>query len=264
MNHTPAVALRAPGRAIARPGHPHLARGPGPMPLRAPERKSAGGLMQLELECELKFDDAAAGEGTIEGYASKWDLLDRGGDIVRAGAFKKSIARWKKQKAMPPMLWQHDPHTPIGVWLDLFEDDVGLYAKGQLFLDIPKAAECRALIKGKAVRGLSIGYLTMDSDYDRATGARFLKEVDLWEISPVTFPMLPEALIAGVKSDFDPRQLEQALREEAGLSHNQAKAAVSILRKHTLRDVGANEPGSCDGKSDVLMAIRRTIADLQA
>lgn len=230
-------------------------------PVRAPERKdSPATVAHLDFGCEFKFADGDDGAGVIEGYASVFGLLDRGGDIVQAGAFRKSLADWKRKKQMVPMLWHHDPHQPIGVWTELTEDDKGLKVTGQLFLDVPKAAEVRAYIKGGAVGGLSIGYVSKDTEIDRTTGARLLKTVDLWEISPVTFPMLPEARIGGVKT-FDPNALERALRDEAGLSHREAKAAISVFRQH-LRDGGNPDDAARDGKADVLMSMRRLTAAL--
>jgi HK97 family phage prohead protease len=197
---------QAPGAPGSKPA---ASRAPATPPGRrrpaGPERKDGGSPAEhLDFECELKFADGGEEAGVVEGYASKFDLLDRGGDIVKPGAFKASIADWKRKKAMPPILWQHDPYTPIGVWTELKEDDVGLLGQGPAAAGHPAGRICRSLIKAKAVRGLSIGYETIDADYDRQTGARHLKKVDLWEISPVTFPMLPEAQIAGVKGDFDP------------------------------------------------------------
>jgi HK97 family phage prohead protease len=216
-------------------------------------------MKHLAFPCEIKLatsgDDTAV--GTVEGYGSVFGLLDRGGDIVDPGAFKASLADWRKKGATPPMLWQHDPYTPIGVWSDLAEDEKGLKVTGELIMEVPQAAVARALIKAGAVKGLSIGYETKDSLIDRATGARHLKKVDLWEISPVTFAMLPEAQISGVKaSDFDPGQWERAFRDE-GLSIREAKAAVAAVRKQALRDAGRSEPTARDGMADVLMSLRK-------
>jgi HK97 family phage prohead protease len=126
-----------------------------------------------------------------------FNLLDRGGDIVLPGAFKASLADWRKRKAQPPMLWQHDPYTPVGVWTELAEDEKGLKVTGELILDVPQAAAARALCLAGAVKGLSIGYRTIDYEIDRKTGVRKLKKLELWEVSLVTFPMLPEAQISG-------------------------------------------------------------------
>jgi HK97 family phage prohead protease len=231
---------------------------------RAPERKDDGRrLIHLDHECELKFaDDGGEEAGVIEGYASKFGLLDRVGDIMEKGAFKATLADWKRRKAMPPILWQHDPYTPIGLWTELKEDDVGLYAKGQLLLDIPQGAIARSLIKAKAVRGLSIGYMTEEREIDRQTGARRLKKVALWEISPVTFPALPEAQIVGAKGDFDPAALERILRDEGRLSIRDAKAAISVFRKHALRDGGSIEQGPRD-EAAMLMTLRKAAEALR-
>jgi uncharacterized protein len=208
----------------------------------------------FDLEVKLAGDDATA--GVVDGYGSVFGLLDRGGDIVMPGAFKASLADWRKKKALPPMLWQHDPYTPIGVWTDAAEDEKGLKLTGQLVLDVPQAASARALIAAGAVKGLSIGYRTRDYEIDRETGVRRLKKVDLWEISLVTFPMLPEALISGVKS-LDPRALEAELRQHCNLSNAAAVKAVAIVKQH-LRDGGVSpDQDARDGVKDLIMSLRR-------
>jgi HK97 family phage prohead protease len=178
------------------------------------------------------------------------------------GAFKASIAQWRKKKAMPPILWQHDTWQPLGVWTELSEDETGLKVAGQLALELQAAKDARTLINIGAVKGLSIGYRTLDYEIDRDTGARLLKKVDLWEISLVTFPMLPEAQITGVKSTLNDRELEQALRDE-GLSHREAKLAVSVVRKQVLRDGGQTEPTPRDEAKDVLMSLRKSAERLR-
>ena len=215
---------------------------------------------RLAFDCELKFDEAT---GTIEGYGSVFGLVDRGGDVVAPGAFKASLAAWKKKKQAPAMLWQHDSYSPIGVWTELVEDEKGLKVTGQLILEVPLAAAARALIKAQAVTGLSIGYRTLDYDIDRVTGVRTLKKVELWEISPVTFPMLPEAQISGVKGEFDARSYERALRAE-GLSEREAKLAVSVARKMDLRDGGQDERAPRDGSAELLMSLRKAQAAFEA
>lgn len=215
--------------------------------------------------CELKLatDEAGAVIGTVEGYASVFGLLDRGGDIVQPGAFKASLAAWRKQKALPPMLWHHDTWAPVGVWKEIVEDEKGLKVTGELVMEVAKAAEARALIKAGAVKGLSIGYRTEDYDIDRSTGVRLLKKVELWEISLVTIPMLPEAQVTGVKGEFDPNAWERAFRDE-GLSNREAKAATAAARRMALRDGGRAEPTTRDGSGDVLMALRAAAAALNA
>lgn len=218
---------------------------------------------RLAFDCEIKLASDDAAVGTVDGYGSVFGVLDRGGDIVEPGAFKASLADWRRKKALPPMLWQHSPHEPIGVWKDIVEDEKGLKVTGQLVMEVPQAASVRALIAAGAVKGLSIGYRTGDYHIDRTTGVRRLKKIDLWEISLVTFPMLPEAQISGVKGEFDPAFWERAFRDE-GLSNREAKLATSVARKMVLRDGGQSETASRDGMTDVLMALRKSAEVLRA
>jgi HK97 family phage prohead protease len=218
---------------------------------------------RLAFDCELKLAGDGAQAGTVEGYASMFNLLDRGGDIVLPGAFKASLADFRKRKSNPPMLWQHDPYTPVGVWTEVEEDEKGLKVKGELALDVPQAAAARALMLAGAVKGLSIGYRTIDSDVDRTSGVRTLKKVDLWEVSLVTFPMQREAQISGVKADFDPRELERELRSELKLSSAAAVRAVALFRKHLREGDGQPVQAARDGKSDLLMSLRKTALALR-
>jgi phage head maturation protease len=128
-------------------------------------------------------------------------------------------------------------------------------------MEVPLAGTVRALVKGGAVKGLSIGYMTKDYEIDRQTGARRLKKLDLWEISLVTFPMLPEAQ-ASVKMDFDAPSWEQAFRDE-GLSNREAKLATSVARKLASRDETRNGPASRDGMADALMSMRLATQSLR-
>jgi hypothetical protein len=218
---------------------------------------------RLGFDCEIKLAGDEATTGTIEGYASVFNVMDRGGDIVMPGAFKATLADWRRRKSMPPMLWYHDPTCPIGVWSELEEDEKGLKVKGELILDVPQASVVRSVMRAGAVKGLSIGYRCGDHEIDRTTGARKIKKLDLFEISPVTFPMLPEAQITGIKGDFNPRELERMLRADANLSSADAVKAVAIFKKH-LRDGGGQpEPGTRDGGPDMLMSLRKASAALR-
>ena len=216
---------------------------------------------KMAFACEVKLAGEEGGVGTVDGYASLYNIVDRGGDILLPGAFKETLAKWRSKNETPPMLWQHDSWQPVGIWTDLVEDERGLKVSGELILDVPQASIARALIRAGAVKGLSIGYRTVDYEIDRSTGIRKLKKVALWEISLVTFPMLPEAQISGVKS-VDERLLEQALRDE-GLSNREAKLAVSVVRKQFLRDGGKSEPPPRDGAGDVLMSLRKAAQSLR-
>lgn len=140
-------------------------------------------------------------EGYFEGYANVFNTIDHHNDVVLPGAFQKSIQHWKTQKKWPKMLWQHDDQMVIGLWHDMFEDHKGLYVKGQLLLDVPKAQEAHALLKAKALDSLSIGYYVEKSTHGHLKNKKvqFLQEVTLSEISLVTFPCNEESKISFVK-----------------------------------------------------------------
>ncbi|MEX3015905.1 HK97 family phage prohead protease [Gymnodinialimonas hymeniacidonis] len=155
---------------------------------------------------EVKFhrfnDELTLGEDhVIEGYASLFGSVDQGGDVVQPGAYKASLAAGRQVK----MLWQHDPREPIGIWDEVREDDKGLYVKGRLLEDVARAREAAALTKAGAIDGLSIGYRTVKASKDDR-GRRLLNEVELWEVSLVTFPMLPEARVGSHEGKSDALQ----------------------------------------------------------
>ena len=132
----------------------------------------------------------------ISGYASIFGVRDEGGDAVAPGAYGASLKALKAAGRSVKMLWQHDPARPIGVWDEVWEDKKGLFVKGRLLEDVQLGAEAIALIKARAIEGLSIGYRTRRAE-KTSSGGRVLHEVELWEVSLVTFPMLPEARIGG-------------------------------------------------------------------
>ena len=151
---------------------------------------------------ERKFSpatlSAVEADGTFTGYASLFGRADLGRDMAMPGAFRASLAR--RGPGGVKMLFQHDPNTPIGVWLAISEDGEGLFVKGRLTTQVEKAREVLVLMRSGALDGLSIGYRTVRGRTDAKTGVRSLYEVDLWEISVVTFPMLPEARVVSVKT----------------------------------------------------------------
>ena len=171
--------------------------------------------------------------GEFEGYGSVFGVKDSYDDIVVKGAFAKSIKRWHEKKRMPALLWQHNTQEPIGIYKDIFEDEQGLIVKGQLLIDDdPLAKRAYAHLKAGSITGLSIGYVLKDWEYSHEKEAYMLKEIDLWEISLVTFPANDEARISNVKSLLEkgeipsPRDIERVLRD-VGLSRTQAKAFMS-------------------------------------
>ena len=147
-------------------------------------------------------------DGRFEGYASVFGKLDDGGDIVMPGAFRKSLGLRGRHRIK--MLFQHDPKEPVGTWDAIREDDYGLWVEGRLVQDVPRADALRRLIAKGAVDGLSIGFRTIKSTQASREGHRRLWEVDLWEISIVTFPMMDLARIAPGKPPAQSR-LERSL-----------------------------------------------------
>ena len=148
----------------------------------------------------------------ISGYASLFGKADQGGDVVETGAYAASLSRLAGKGGRVKMLWQHDPAQPIGVWDEVREDAAGLWVKGRILSDVAKGREAAALIEAGAIDGLSIGYRTVRAT-KTAKGGRLLSELELWEVSLVTFPMLPDARV-GAKGD-DP--VETAMRDLAGV-----------------------------------------------
>lgn len=156
----------------------------------------------MKTESNLFFEldtKAVSDEGEFNGYAAIFNNADLGRDVIMPGAFAKSLQQRPAGKVK--MLFQHDPSEPIGIWMDLAEDQKGLRAKGKLILDTTKGRETHALMRAGAIDGLSIGFRTLKDRFDRAKGIRYLEELDVPEISVVTFPMNPRATVSTVKSD---------------------------------------------------------------
>ena len=158
----------------------------------------------------------------IEGYASLFGACDQGGDVVAEGAYAASLKRLTAERRQVRMLWQHDPAQPIGVWDEVREDGRGLFVKARILEAVAKGREAAALLAAGAIDGLSIGYRTrkaVTSDRGPNKGKRLLQELELWEVSLVTFPMLPSARVAakGERPDDTLRELAavfEAARQE--------------------------------------------------
>ncbi len=138
-------------------------------------------------------------DGTFMGYASVFGALDSQNEIVATGAFCRTLAGWKDRLSAPAMLWMHDPTMPIGLWLSLVEDKNGLAVEGKLALGTQKGREAYELLKLGALTGLSIGYRVVSSQIDSKRKARVLTDVELFEISLVTFPANDSARVSVVK-----------------------------------------------------------------
>jgi HK97 family phage prohead protease len=136
-------------------------------------------------------------DGTVEGYASLFGAVDQARDMVMPGAFRETLRLRGVNRI--PMLFQHDPAEPVGIWLELTEDSRGLYARGKLIPEVRRGRELLALLREGAIDGLSIGFRTVRGRIDPRSRIRKLDQVDLWEISIVTFPLLAGARVRAVK-----------------------------------------------------------------
>jgi HK97 family phage prohead protease len=183
------------------------------------------------LVCSAPFEIKEAridSSGEFEGHGAVFGNVDLGLDIIEPGAFQRSLVDHKSNDSRPAMFWSHDSHEPIGTWLAVAEDRIGLKVRGKLTLGVPRADAAYALMKDDAL-GLSIGYRVAEggASYDN-DGIRHLKDVDLYEISPVGLPMNRRARITAVKGQIkDIRGYETAVREVLGFSVREARKLAS-------------------------------------
>jgi len=173
--------------------------------------------------------------GAFSGYASLFGVVDSGGDMVMAGAFARSLI--KRGAEGVKMLWQHQAAEPIGLWTSIVEDSRGLKVEGQLDLSVARAREALSLMRKGAIDGLSIGFRTLRATTEKSTGVRRLHDIDLWEISIVTFPMLAQARIGKVKQNFNAAPSMEALC--AKLTRVRAQRAA-LEFAHALRRISEN------------------------
>ncbi|WP_274629679.1 HK97 family phage prohead protease [Arvimicrobium flavum] len=205
-----------------------------------------------DMPVERKYAELGLNEvdedGSFSGYASLFGKVDLANDVVERGAFAQSLKR--RGAAGIRMLFQHDPNEPIGAWAEIREDARGLFVRGKLAKEVVRAREVLSLMRGRALDGLSIGFRTVRARADAAKGVRRILEADLWEISVVTFPMLPEARIAQVKGRLPTvREFERWLTRDAGLRRSDARTVIArgfatLIRE---RDAAAKRAGDLAG-----------------
>lgn len=172
--------------------------------------------------------------GTFAGYASVFGVKDHYGDVVVKGAYKKTLAKWKKlgDGKYPMMLWQHNSAEVIGKFTLMKEDDYGLWVEGELIINsnIPLADKAYALLAADALHGMSIGYEAKLWEWNDDEETLYLKEIDLWEVSLVTFPANWEARVTQVKQlgelPTNIREFEGFLRD-SGFSKEEAVRIAS-------------------------------------
>jgi len=199
----------------------------------------------LEIKSSIKAyhdDEEDKDYGTFEGYGSVFGNKDLGNDVIERGAFLKSLKRRKPQNVK--LLYQHKSDMPIGVFDEIKEDDHGLVVKGRLALKTQAGAEAYELLKMGALDGLSIGFRVNPKEvsYDKRGNRRIIKEVDLMEVSLVTFPMNPQATVRSVKGEeISIREWENGMRDAFSLSRSEAKmAAKAVTDAFGQREVDTN------------------------
>ncbi len=213
----------------------------------------------MKIEKEIKsfpFEVKATAEEnnifTFEGYASTFNNIDHGDDVVIRGAFSNSLAK----NSQVPILWQHQMSEVIGVSVQLYEDDKGLFIKGNLPKDDTLVSgRIIPQMKVGSIKEMSIGFFT--KNYDMAKdGIRLLKEIDLFEVSLVTKAMNSRALVTGFKSFETLRDIEQTLKD-SGFSNNEAKTLISKIKEFS-----SQRDASQDNQRDADATKQKIITDL--
>ncbi len=193
----------------------------------------------------FKLDVKRLTKRQLEGHASTFGNIDLGGDIVMPGAFSRTLAEHKQAGDLPKMAWMHDLQQIAGKWTEMAEDDRGLMVKGEL-ADTPLGNELLTLLKMKAFRGLSIGFMTREADFDSA-GNRRLKDVDLLEVSLVSLAMNPLAQVEAVKARLSENgEYVPSEREFENWLHDDMRCSKSIARNLTARVYGTGSGGTPD------------------
>lgn len=194
---------------------------------RAAQRIKAMRTKYIDYDFEIK---ELHDEGSFVGYATTYGNIDDGGERMARGAFDESL-----KSRMPRMHWMHDIREPIGAWTKITDNSKGLKVEGQLAMGTQRADEARVLMSMKppAVSGLSVGYLSEDSDTDRRTGVRTINKAQLFEISIVSMPMNDRAQITAVKALIEDGEIPsrtdfEAILRDCGLTHKQAKLVMSL------------------------------------
>jgi uncharacterized protein len=194
-------------------------------------------------------------DGTFTGYASTFDgPADAYGDTIARGAFTKSLAKHKAEGTAPAMLWQHHPDEPIGTWLSFTEDAAGLAVTGKLATGTTKGAEAHDLLKQKAITGLSIGFVIPKGGATNGPKGRRLTELELWEVSLVTFPANTAARVIEVRSI---KEFEAHLRDSGF-----PKAAALKLASGGWPALDGRDAHQMDGLHELTALVNRRSAEL--
>lgn len=152
------------------------------------------------LDLSFRFEPAADA-AEFSGYAVVWGERNAHNEIVERGAFAKTLAAHQAAGTRPVMFWSHNREDIIGVWEEVREDEKGLFVRGKLITEINRGKEVHELMKAGAVNGLSIGFRVPKGGEQRRAGTRYLREIDLAEISVVGLPSAGRARITSVRSN---------------------------------------------------------------
>ena len=208
--------------------------------------------------------------GWFRGYAIIWDNVDRSNEVAVKGCFSECLSENPKIK----MQWQHDTSELIGSYTEVKEDDKGLYCVGRINLATARGKEAYALLKAGDIDSLSIGYTVKSDDYDRQKNVRYLRKLELYEISLVSVPCNPLATITEVKSDKvvsvddimncngNVRDIERLIKGRA-LSANAAKYLASMVVKSDVREGSVKPNDMIDELKRKLDALKAGIAELK-
>ena len=196
--------------------------------------------------CNLKFNpigQATADDDRIfEGYASVFGGIDSFGDTIMKGAFADSLANMKRK---PLMLYGHSSQNVVGKWLDIEEDDTGLFVRGQFTPNHTLANDVYASMHHGAVDGMSIGFqIPKDGAEELENGGRRISKIDLVEVSIVGFPADDAARVSQVKMSDEINNIEsirdaERFLRDAGLPVSMAKAFISQCRPLYQREADA-------------------------
>ena len=211
-------------------------------------------MQQKSITAPLEIKNLDEG-GSFEGYASVFGVQDSDGDVIVKGAFLKSIEQYREKGKMPKMLWQHNPSIIVGKFMEIQEDDYGLYVKGSLILEVEKGREAYALMKAGELDAMSVGF-NIEEAGDNQERGRVISSADLWEISLVTWGANPDAKVTSVKSIDSVRDFERFLRD-SGFSRKEALAITANGYK------SATDTEQSDSESDELEAIKSLIQSIK-
>lgn len=201
----------------------------------------------LNVNFEIKQVEEEEGVFIFEGFASTFGNTDLDDDIIDRGAFTKSLGR-----RIPKLLWQHSMDEPLGVFTIIEERESGLFVKAKMPLeDTFVSGRVKPQIKIGSITSMSIGFFIIEATFNRDTDIRTIHEVELFEISLVSIPANPQAVITSFKrADMDDffklslKEQEELFTSGVKFSKRTAKELVTTLKhKKNERDAqGITDP----------------------